>query len=139
MTSRVPHSELPVFGSVDLRGTRTAEDEVRRIDAFLAHHGITANMRLLFSSVVGGKRQLSETAHYGVSPADMTMITALTRDELLEEELLSFPDHTEILRAPALGLYDADFLLPLEHHLYEPLPERTFRDAIVAVMRLRTD
>ncbi len=128
-----------VFGTVDLRGSITPEHEVERINDFLRLHDVSSDIRVLFSAITGGKRQMVETARYGISPQHATTVQCVMPEKLLSHDPVILGGFEDPFLAPAVALYEDEFLVPLEHGLYETLPDVTFRDALVAVLRLKND
>ncbi len=139
-----------ILDEVDVRGLFALEDEVEKIQSFLKERGISPE-NLLLTGMDGSEERIKEVLEKGIAGRESNTTFAQTIEEILECSFSGTPhvlDYASESDNPAIVVYDSTNLhvcddenehpFEITQGAYAPTHNATFRDAIIAIIHLKT-
>jgi|GEM_PF-5021857 len=136
---------------VDVRGASSVAEETQRIESVLKRNGIKKVNKLLYTGVDGNRERIAEILNNGIAGGRNTTYAHTVKEMLEKNEVgemipLEYADmhddcvllvyDPEKLTDRPRDINDVDQLL--DNHEYRTADEHNFRDALLAIVRLKT-
>ncbi len=131
-----------LVGEVDVRGLLSVEDELEKIESFLKENNISQR-NILYTGICGSRERVERVLKNGIAGRKSNISYAQTKEEILinafsiSATALDFAVIASY-ENPAIAIYDATYLEGSEIDGYEPIKGKTFRDALIAIIHLKT-